>query len=157
MHWILIKMGTSTFYIIYIISLIMTFHLSHKDRFDLVHFPPYLDVIFAKIPLRFSFKYQCLQQEFLIDAIAGINFIHNHPPRTPGDLHQKFAPTMGLLHTSFCLGGFVGIAPEGRAFVKNDFCHFWNFHHNDKNWRLTTLWGLFVALKFYVLKKIIQS
>ena len=27
------------------------------------------------------------------------------PPRTPGDLHQKFAPTLGLLHPSFALGG----------------------------------------------------
>ena len=35
----------------------------------------------------------------------------------------------------------------------NNFCHFWNFHYNGKNWRLTTLWGLFVALKFYVLKE----
>ena len=35
----------------------------------------------------------------------------------------------------------------------NDFCHFWNFHSDGKNWRLTTLLGLFVALKFYVLKE----
>ena len=35
----------------------------------------------------------------------------------------------------------------------NDFCHFWNFHCNGKTWRLTKLWGLFVALKFYVLKE----
>ena len=27
------------------------------------------------------------------------------PPRTPGDLHQKFAPNLGLLHPSFCPGG----------------------------------------------------
>ena len=40
----------------------------------------------------------------------------------------------------------------------NDFYHFWNFYYNGKNWQLTTLWGLFVALKFYMfLKKIIQS
>ena len=39
-------------------------------------------------------------------AYAGINFIHNHPPPcTPGDLHQNFAPTLGLLHPSFCPGG----------------------------------------------------
>ena len=36
-----------------------------------------------------------------------LNFIHNHPPRIPGDLHQKFAPTLGLLHPSFSQG--VGI------------------------------------------------
>ena len=24
--------------------------------------------------------------------------------RTPGDLHQNFAPTVGLLHPSFCQG-----------------------------------------------------
>ena len=40
----------------------------------------------------------------------------------------------------------------------NDFCHFWNFHYNGKNWRLTALWGLFVALKVYTfLKQIIQT
>ena len=40
---------------------------------------------------------------------AGINFIHNHPPRAhPGDLHQKFAPTLGLLHPSFSRGGGGG-------------------------------------------------
>ena len=40
----------------------------------------------------------------------------------------------------------------------NDFYHFWNFHYNGKKWQLRTLWGLFVALKFYMLlKKIIQS
>ena len=38
-------------------------------------------------------------------GFAGINLIHNHPPRAPGDLHQKFAPTLGLLHPSFCPGG----------------------------------------------------
>ena len=38
---------------------------------------------------------------------VGINFIHTHPPRTPGDLHQTFAPNVGLLHPSFCPG--VGI------------------------------------------------
>ena len=27
------------------------------------------------------------------------------PPRTPRDFHQKFAPTMGLWHPSFCSGG----------------------------------------------------
>ena len=51
---------------------------------------------------------------------AVINFCHNHPPpRTPGDLHRKFAPTPGLLHPNFCPGGrgFVGVGPEGRAFV----------------------------------------
>ena len=40
----------------------------------------------------------------------------------------------------------------------NDFCHFWNFHYNGKNWRLTALWGSFVALKVYTfLEQIIQT
>ena len=44
-----------------------------------------------------------------------INFIHNHPPEHSGDLHQKFAPTLGLLHPSFCPGGgdFFGQLPKG--------------------------------------------
>ena len=58
---------------------------------------------------------------------AGINFIHNHPPlppHTPGDLHQKFALNLGLLHPSFCPGRFVGKASEGRAFVHKRFFPF---------------------------------
>ena len=82
------------------------------------------------------------------------------PPCTPRDFYQNFAPTLGLLHPSFCRGwGFIGIAlSRGGHLSINDFYHFWNFHYNGKNWRLTTLWGWFVALKFYMfLKKIIQS
>ena len=79
------------------------------------------------------------------------------PPHAPGDLHQKFAPTLGLLHPSLCLGGegvdLLGKLPRGGHLSIKDFSHFWNFHYNYKNWRLTTLWGLFVALKFYVLKE----
>ena len=91
---------------------------------------------------------------------AGINFIHNHhPPRTPGDLHQTFSPTLGILHPSFCPGGgdLLGQLPRGGHLSINDVCHFWNFRYNGRNWRLTILWGLLVALKFYTfLKKIIQ-
>ena len=70
-----------------------------------------------------------------MNANAGINFIHNHPPVHPRGLDQKFSSTLGLLHPSFSPGGgggrgFVGIAH-----------HFWNFHYNGKNWRLTTLLG----------------
>ena len=40
----------------------------------------------------------------------------------------------------------------------NSFCHFWISHYDIKNWQLTTLWGLFVALKVYnFLKQIIQT
>ena len=40
----------------------------------------------------------------------------------------------------------------------NDFSHFWNFHYNCKNWRLTSHWGSFFVLKFYMFfKKIIQT
>ena len=92
---------------------------------------------------------------------AGINFIHNHhPQRTPGDLHQKFAPAVGLLHPNFCpVGGdLLRQLLRGGHLSINDVCHFRNFHYNGKNWRLSTLWGLLVALKFYTfLKKIIQS
>ena len=61
---------------------------------------------------------------------AGINFIHNHPPAHPWELHQKFALILGLLHSSFCPGGgrgFVGIAPEERAFVYKRFLPFSEF------------------------------
>ena len=43
---------------------------------------------------------------------------------------------------------FSGLPRSSR--YTNDFCHFWNFHYNGKNWRLTTPWSLFVALKFYM-------
>ena len=74
------------------------------------------------------------------------------PPRTPEDLHRKFAPTLGLL-----LGG--GGGGDLFGFFYKRFLPFWNFHHNGKNnWRLRRLWGLFVALKFYTfLKKNFQS
>ena len=50
------------------------------------------------------------------------------PLRIPGDLHQKFDPTLGLLHPSFCRGGgFVGIAPEGQVFVYKRFLPFLEF------------------------------
>ena len=74
------------------------------------------------------------------------------PPSTPVDLHQTFAPALGLLHPSFCpgAGDLLGSLPRGGHLSINDFCHFWNFHYYGKNWRLTTLWGSFVALKFYM-------
>ena len=87
------------------------------------------------------------------------------PPRNPGDFHQKFAPNLGHLHPSFCWegrggggGGFVGQLQRAGYFSIDDVCHFGKFHYNGENWRLTTVWGLLVALKFYTfLKKIIQS
>ena len=85
--------------------------------------------------------------------------IFNHPPMHPRGFAQNFAPTLGLLHPSFCPGTEIcwDSSFEGRLSI-NDFYHFWNFHYNGKNWRLTTLWGGFVALKFYMfLNKIIQS
>ena len=67
----------------------------------------------------------CLQLDY-----AAINFCHNHPPRTPGDLHQKFAPNMGLFHLNFCprAGIFWGKSRGGGGGHLWNFCHFWNFH-----------------------------
>ena len=79
---------------------------------------------------------------------AAVNFFH-------GDLHKKFAPTRTLLHSIFCQGAgreFIEVVPKGRAFSTKLFCHFWNFHHYGRNRQLTTLWGLFVALKLYTFK-----
>ena len=42
---------------------------------------------------------------------------NNEKAAAPENLHQKFFPTLGLLYPSFCPGGFVGVAPEGRAFL----------------------------------------
>ena len=90
---------------------------------------------------------------------AAINFCHNHPLRTPGICIKNLPPLWRFRILAFARGGggFVGVVPEGRAFSINNFCHFWNFHHYGRNWRLTTLWGLFVALKLYTfLKTMIQ-
>ena len=86
---------------------------------------------------------------------AAINFCRNHSPRAPPGICIKNLPPLWR----FCPGGgFVGVVPKGRAFSINDFCHFWNFHHYGRNWRLTTLSGLLVALKLYTfLKTMIQS
>ena len=105
-----------------------------------------------------NFCYLCNNLDY-----AAVNFCHNHPPPpcTPRDLPKKFLLTLTLLHHSFCPGGgreFVEVVPKGQAFSINDVCHFWNFNHHGRNWRLTTLWGLFVALKLYTfLKTMIQS
>ena len=91
---------------------------------------------------------------------AGINFIHNHPPAHPLGFAPKICPYPGLLHPSFYPGSgdLLGQLPRGGHLSINDVCHFLNIRYNVKNWRLTTLWGLLVALKFYTfLKKIIQS
>ena len=89
---------------------------------------------------------------------VSISSITIPPARTSGDLHQKFAPTRGLWHPSFCLGGggdLLGQLPRG-GHLSYKRCL--PFSYNGKNWRLTTLWGLLVALKFFTfLKKIIQS
>ena len=75
-----------------------------------------------------TIRYQQLKMSIAATGYTGINFIHNHPPCTPGDLHQKFAPTLGLLHPSFCPGRrFVGAAPEGRAFVYKQCLPFLEF------------------------------
>ena len=51
---------------------------------------------------------QLLSQETLVRKTdTGINFAITIPPRIPGDLHQKFAPTLGLLLVSFCPGGGI--------------------------------------------------
>ena len=99
---------------------------------------------------------QCKNWSIMQVSISSITI----PLCTHGDLHQKFAPALGLWHPSFCpVGGhLLGQLPRGGHLSINDFCHFWNFHYNGKNWRLTGLWGLFVALKVYTfLKQIIQT
>ena len=87
------------------------------------------------------------------------NFIHNHPPvHTPQDLHQKFAPTPWGIYVVAFAGGrdLLGQLPRGGHWYVHDVSHFWNFRYNGRNWQLTTLWGLLVALKFYTFLKILD-
>ena len=78
-----------------------------------------------------------------------ISFINNHPPRAHSGICTKnLPPPWGFCIQAFAWGGggFVGEAPEGWAFVWNDVCHFWNFHYNGKNWRLTQHFGVYLLL-----------
>ena len=82
-------------------------------------------------------------------------FTYPLPPsaHTPGNLHQKFAPTLGLLHPRFFPrgGDLLGIAPEGRIFFYKRFLLFLEF---PLLWQeLVTGRVLIAALKFYVLKE----
>ena len=80
---------------------------------------------------------------------AAVSFCDNHPPAHRWGFAPKICPHPGAFASQLLLGGrgFVGIAPEAvwpmsGHWSINDFCHFWNFHKNGKNWRLTKLWGL---------------
>ena len=50
-------------------------------------------------------------------------------------------------------GGLLKQLPRGGHLSINDARYFWNFHYNGRNWRLTTPWGLLIALKFYVFRE----
>ena len=83
-------------------------------------YQPYDKTAVAFIP---QIQYNTIQYWTIFCHNAGVNFIHNHhPPRTPEDLHQKFAPTLALLNPKFC--------PRGGHLSIKYFCHFWNFHYN---------------------------
>ena len=98
-----------------------------------------------------------------LDNAGLINFIHNHPPAHPLGFAPKTCPHL-FLYThffGFCIqavareAGICWAALEGRHLSINDVCHFFEIFIIM---RLTTLWGLLVALKFYTFsKKIIQS
>ena len=78
----------------------------------------------------------------------------------PRDFHQKFAPTLGLLHPSFCPAGgdLLGVAPEGRAFVYKRFLPFLEFSlHWQKLATDSTLGFICCSEILYVFYKIIQS
>ena len=72
----------------------------------------------------------------------------------PGDLHQKFAPTLGLLHLKLLPGGWGFVRAAPGHFSINDVCHFLNFQELVTN---HTLGFTCCSEVLYVLKKIIQS
>ena len=51
---------------------------------------------YIRIKKKFRMSAELMQLSFFAITI---------PPRTPEDLHRKFAPTLGLLHPNFCPGG----------------------------------------------------
>ena len=78
------------------------------------------------------------------------------PPRTPGICTKNLPPPWGFCILAFAPGGGGNCWDSSRGAgicLLTISAIFWIFHYNGKNWRLTTLWGLFVALKFYVLKE----
>ena len=75
---------------------------------------------------------------------AAISFFHNHHPHAPlGICTENLSPLLGFCILIFARGGdFLVYVPRGWYLSINDFCHFWNFHCNRKNWQQTTLWSL---------------
>ena len=90
-------------------------------------------------------------KNLIIELLCSYQSLPDHPPRTLLGFAPKFTPTLGFWHPSFCLGGrdLLGQLPIGRHLSINNVFHFGNFHYDGKNWQLTTLWGLLVALKFF--------
>ena len=83
--------------------------------------------------------------------VAAINFCHNNsaPPgiciKNSGAFTSWLFPGEGRR--------FDGVVPKRRAFSINDFCHFWNFHHYGRNWRLdNTLEFICCSETVYVFK-----
>ena len=56
-------------------------------------------------------NFQSAQPVFCSALISSITI----PPRIPWDLHQKFAPTLGLLHPSFFRGGICWDSSRGEG------------------------------------------
>ena len=69
-----------------------------------------------------------VQENIGMFSNAGINIIHKHPSRTPGDLHQKLVPTLGLLHPTCCPGGgdLLGSSARGGHLSIKDFLLFFD-------------------------------
>ena len=81
------------------------------------------------------------------------------PCASPGICTENLPPLWGFCILIFVLGAgiLLGYVPRGGHLSINDFCHFWNFHYNRKNWRQTTLRGYLLLRNLYVFKEVIQT
>ena len=105
----------------------------------------------------FVLSYNSAKDTLVIQVLISSITIPPPPPpgAPPGICTKNLSPPWGFCILAFAGGGgggenLLGYLPRGRHLSINNFCHFLNFHYNGKNWRPTTLWGLFVALKFYM-------
>ena len=113
--------------------------------------------------LEMALEKKCrLTRSIVIMQVSILSITTSPPPTHPGICTKTSPPSWAFCIQAFAQGGgggdVLGQLPRGGHLSINDVCHFWNFHYNGKNWWLTTLRGLLVALKFYTfLKKIIRS
>ena len=94
----------------------------------------------------------CLMSQLLLNILSNITL----PPYPSFFIHFKH---IFVTHPTKISRFSITVTPPPRDTACHPPPKILNVHYNGKNWQLRTLWGSFVALKFYMFfkKKIIQS